>query len=46
MVNPIGYLLWTFYFYFEQITVPIDLITGAFGRSWFLLEDASDFKII
>jgi hypothetical protein len=45
IVNPIGHLFWTFYFYFGQITVSIDLITGASGRSWFLLEDAMDFKI-
>jgi hypothetical protein len=31
-------------FYFGQITVSIGLITGASGRSWFLLEDATDFK--
>jgi hypothetical protein len=45
VVNPIGHLFWTFYFYYGQITVPIGLITGASGRSWFLLEDVTDFKI-
>jgi hypothetical protein len=45
VVNSSGHLLWTFYFYFGQITVSIGLITGASGRSWFLLKDASDFKI-
>jgi hypothetical protein len=45
VVNPIGHLFWTFYFYLRQITVPIGLITGASLRSWFLLEDAMDFKI-
>jgi hypothetical protein len=45
VVNPIGHMFWTFYSYFGQITAPIGLITGASGRSWFLLEDAADFKI-
>jgi hypothetical protein len=42
--NLIGYLFWNFYFYFSQITMPIDLMTGAPGESRFLLEDASYFK--
>jgi hypothetical protein len=45
VVNPIRHLFQTFYFYFVQITVSIGLITGASDRSWFLLEDATNFKI-
>jgi hypothetical protein len=33
VINPIGHLFWTFYFYFGQITVSIGLITGVSGKS-------------
>jgi hypothetical protein len=45
VVNPIGHLLWTFYFYFVQTTVLIGLVTDVLSRSWFLPKDATDFKI-